>query len=201
MNKRKVITLCGSTKFKETFENVQKDLTLQGNVIFSLDFFSKSDNISITPDLEKLLFEIHLQKIDMSDEIFVINVDGYIGESTKKEIEYAKQKGKTVTYLETPYKKRTKSHVLLFLIKLKNERKKIIAFSALGKISKQSYLNTIELIYTFIKENSKQIVDLNSTISFVENITDIKFNKGMNEAKKDVLDFLKEREGYNKNEC
>ena len=47
-----------------------------------------------------MLDDMHKRKIDMADEIFVINVDGYIGSSTQSEIEYAKATGKTVRYLE-----------------------------------------------------------------------------------------------------
>ena len=49
---------------------------------------------------KEMLDDIHKRKIDMADEIFVINVDGYIGESTRSEIEYAKQNGKVINYLE-----------------------------------------------------------------------------------------------------
>ena len=58
----------------------------------------KKEEINV--DTKKMLDKMHKQKIDMSDEILVINVNGYIGESTKLEIEYALRKGKNVTYLE-----------------------------------------------------------------------------------------------------
>ena len=106
--KRKVITLCGSSRFKKDFEEEAQRLTLEGNVVISLGVFSKSsiDNIFDANDeemriqLKDMLDDIHKQKIDMADEIFVINVNGYIGESTKSEIEYAKKTGKKVNYLE-----------------------------------------------------------------------------------------------------
>ncbi|TCT15622.1 hypothetical protein EDC18_103330 [Natranaerovirga pectinivora] len=94
----KVITLCGSTKFKEQFEQTNAYLTLQGNIVISLAFFEQSEGFEITQDQAELLGNIHFRKIDISDEIFVINVDGYIGSSTRKEIEYAKEKGKAVSY-------------------------------------------------------------------------------------------------------
>ncbi|WP_419887209.1 DUF4406 domain-containing protein [Neobacillus niacini] len=94
----KVITLCGSTKFKEQFEAANAYLTLQGNVVISVGFFEQSEGISITKEHEALFEIIHLQKIDMADEIFVIDVDGYIGSSTRKEIEYANNCGKKVSY-------------------------------------------------------------------------------------------------------
>ncbi|WP_096186517.1 hypothetical protein [Evansella halocellulosilytica] len=94
----KVITLCGSTKFKEQFEKANASLTLEGNIVISLGFFEQSEGIDITDEQAKLFADIHFRKIDMSDEIFVIDVDGYIGESTKKEIDYAKEHGKKIRY-------------------------------------------------------------------------------------------------------
>lgn len=95
----KVITLCGSTKFKEFFLNVNKWLTLQGNVIISVGLFGQVDNEPILPEDKILLDDIHKAKIDLADEIFVINVGGYIGSSTKSEIEYADSKGKKIRFL------------------------------------------------------------------------------------------------------
>ncbi|MDQ0258032.1 hypothetical protein J2S74_005495 [Evansella vedderi] len=94
----KVITLCGSTKFKDQFEEVNKYLTLKGNVVISVGFFEQSEGIDITKEQERLFEEIHRKKIDMSDEICVIDVDGYIGHSTNKEIRYAQAREKKVTY-------------------------------------------------------------------------------------------------------
>lgn len=92
----KVITLCGSTKFKKQFEQANRFLTLQGNIVISLAFFEQSEGIEITKEQSELFGEIHFRKIDMSDEIFIIDVDGYIGSSTKKEIEYAIKNGKKI---------------------------------------------------------------------------------------------------------
>lgn len=94
----KVITLCGSTKFKKQFEQANAYLTLQGNIVIGLAFFEQSEGIEISGETAELLGNIHFRKIDLSDEIFVIDVDGYIGSSTRKEIEYATEKGKTVRY-------------------------------------------------------------------------------------------------------
>ena len=101
----KVITLCGSTKFKDEFLQVQKDLTLKGNIVISVGLFGHSgDNEVWTEGTKEMLDDMHKRKIDMSDEIFVINVNGYIGESTKSEIEYALKTNKKINYLETPNK-------------------------------------------------------------------------------------------------
>lgn len=101
INRFKVVTLCGSTRFKEQFFEVQKKLTLEGYIVISVGLFGHSgDNEVLTEGTKEMLDEMHLSKIDLADEIFVINVNGYIGESTKREIEYAKSTGKIVNYLE-----------------------------------------------------------------------------------------------------
>lgn len=97
--KYNIITLCGSIKFKNEFIKVQEELTLNGNIVFTPNFFNNlKDEINI--ETKKMLDEIHRQKIDMSNEIYVINLGGYIGESTRSEIEYAKANGKKISYLE-----------------------------------------------------------------------------------------------------
>jgi len=97
----KVITLCGSTKFKDEFIIAQKELTLRGNIVISCGLFSHSgDEELITNSIELMLDDMHKRKIDMSDEIFVINKNGYIGNSTRNEIEYALLKGKIINYLD-----------------------------------------------------------------------------------------------------
>ena len=98
----KVITLCGSTRFKEQFLEQQKRLTLEGNVVISVGLFGHSGDEEVwKPGMKEMLDKMHLQKIDMADEIFVINVGGYIGESTRREIAHAEQAGKPVRYLES----------------------------------------------------------------------------------------------------
>lgn len=100
--KFKVITLCGSAKFKDEFLKVQQKLTFEGNIVLSLMFFEGvSEDEIYSAETKQMLDDMHKQKIDMSDEIFVINKNGYIGSSTKSEIEYATRSGKAVKYLET----------------------------------------------------------------------------------------------------
>jgi len=103
----KVITLCGSTAFKEEYVKANAELTLEGNVVFSVGLFGKEindtgkkHNTLLTTEQKRLLDAIHIVKIDMSDEIYVLNVNGYIGKSTQNEIDYAIKTGKAVTYLE-----------------------------------------------------------------------------------------------------
>ncbi len=101
INGFKVITLCGSTRFKDAFLEAQKRLTLEGNIVISVGLFGHSGDDEVWNEGVKEMLDCqHLAKIDLADEIFVINVGGYIGESTKREIAYAKSKGKNVSYLE-----------------------------------------------------------------------------------------------------
>lgn len=105
-----VITLCGSTRFKNEFMEVQKKLTLEGNIVISVGLFGHSGDSEVWDGMDEgtlsktkeMLDDMHKRKIDMADSIFVINVGGYIGESTKSEIKYAMKHGKTVRYLEEP---------------------------------------------------------------------------------------------------
>ncbi len=104
----KVITLCGSTRFKDEFMKAQKDLTLKGNIVISVGLFGHSGDNEVWENMsedtltktKEMLDDMHKRKIDMADEIFVINVGGYIGDSTKSEIDYAIKNGKKVNYLE-----------------------------------------------------------------------------------------------------
>ena len=102
----KVITLCGSTRFKDAFLEAQKRLTLEGNIVISVGLFGHSGDDEVwTEGTKEMLDDMHKAKISMADEIFVINVGGYIGSSTRSEIEYAKAIGKAVQYLVPPSKK------------------------------------------------------------------------------------------------
>ncbi len=96
-----VITLCGSTRFRDAFLEAQKRLTLEGNIVLSVGLFGHAGDDEVwTEGTKEMLDDMHKRKIDMADGIYVINVGGYIGESTRSEIEYALAAGKTVRYLE-----------------------------------------------------------------------------------------------------
>ena len=109
VGKYKIVTLCGSTRFKQEFMETQKDLTLRGYIVISVGLFWHSGDSEVWENMDEgtltktkqMLDDMHKRKIDMADEIFVINVGGYIGESTKSEIKYAQETGKLVKYLET----------------------------------------------------------------------------------------------------
>ena len=105
----KVVTLCGSTRFKDEFLRVQKELTLKGYIVISVGLFGHSGDAEVWENMDEgtltktkeMLDDMHKAKIDMADEIFVVNVNGYIGSSTKSEIDYAIKHNKKVKYLES----------------------------------------------------------------------------------------------------
>ena len=105
-----VITLCGSTRFKDQFMEAQKKLTLEGNIVISVGLFGHSGDQEVWENMDEgtltktkeMLDDMHKRKIDMADAIYVINVGGYVGSSTKSEIEYAIAHDKEIRYLEEP---------------------------------------------------------------------------------------------------
>lgn len=104
--KYRVITLCGSTRFRNEFYRTCAELTLDGNVVIMPGVFGHAGNAELygieyeSSDTKKMLDEIHKQKIDMCDAICVINKDGYVGESTRSEIEYAKKHNKEILWMD-----------------------------------------------------------------------------------------------------
>ena len=99
----KIVTLCGSTRFKDQFQKVQKRLTLEGNIVISVGLFGHSGEAEVCKQgTKEVLDDMPRRNIDLADEIYVINVGGYIGESTRREIEYAENTGKKINYLEKP---------------------------------------------------------------------------------------------------
>ena len=103
VNKYKVITLCGSTRFMDIFHQVEHDLTLKGNIVLSVEVFEKMTGEELSEEQIELLNDIHRKKIDISDAILVIDMHGYIGDATKAEIEYAESLGKEVLYFSKIY--------------------------------------------------------------------------------------------------
>lgn len=95
----KIVCLCGSGRFRETFEQAEYDETLAGNIVLTIGCNMK--DIARCPELahhKAMLDELHLRKIDLADEILVLDVDGYIGESTAREIAYVKSLNKPIRY-------------------------------------------------------------------------------------------------------
>jgi hypothetical protein len=98
-----VTTLCGSTRFKDAFTEAIRRLTLEGRIVISVGLFGWDEGRPedvLGEDVKAMLDQLHLRKIDLSDGIYVLNVGGYIGESTSREIAYARTHGKRIEYLE-----------------------------------------------------------------------------------------------------
>jgi hypothetical protein len=105
IDKPLVVCLCGSTRFMEAFEQANLKETLAGKIVLSIGGHTKSDTDlmaagELTEATKAMLDELHKRKIDLADEVLILNVGGYIGKSTRSEIEYADAKGKRIRYLE-----------------------------------------------------------------------------------------------------
>ena len=105
---RKIITLCGSTRFKDLFFSVAKELTLAGNIVLMPMVFHHADNDDLTEEQKIRLDNLHKLKINMSDAIYVINYGGYIGKSTYGEIDWASKLNKQIFFLESAEQTPTK---------------------------------------------------------------------------------------------
>lgn len=96
-----IVVLCGSTRFSDVWAHVRYDLTLAGKIVLTIGCDTKSDaGLGITDEQKVALDELHKRKIDLANRVFVLNVGGYIGESTRSEIDYAEWFEKPVDYLE-----------------------------------------------------------------------------------------------------
>lgn len=105
MSKPTIVCLCGSTRFMEAFQAANLRETLAGKIVLSVSCNTKSDSDllkmgELTEEVKAQLDELHKRKIDLADEILVLNVGGYIGDSTRSEIAYAFRHGKVVRWLE-----------------------------------------------------------------------------------------------------
>lgn len=104
-----IVCLCGSTRFYDAFQQANYDLTMQGRIVLSVGFYPHSkaehghgEGVGHDSDEKIALDELHKRKIDLADRVLVLNVGGYIGESTRSEIEYAERIGRPIDYLEKP---------------------------------------------------------------------------------------------------
>lgn len=108
MNRPTIVCLCGSTRFYEEFQRANLEETLAGRIVLTIGCDTKSDGdlfATMTEgELEALktrLDELHLRKIDLADEVLILNVGGYIGQSTRKELNYARSLDKKIRFLES----------------------------------------------------------------------------------------------------
>ena len=93
-----VITLCGSMRFREEFERLDAELTLAGHVVLTPAALAPATEL--TGEQRARIGRVHLQKVGMADEVLVVNVGGYVGESTRREIDHARSRGVSVSFLE-----------------------------------------------------------------------------------------------------
>ena len=105
VDRPRIVCLCGSTRFMEAFRAANLRETIAGRIVLSIGCDTKSDSDllalgELTPESKAALDALHKRKIDMADDILVLNVGGYIGQSTRSEIDHAIARGKGVRYLE-----------------------------------------------------------------------------------------------------
>ncbi len=109
----KVVCLCGSSKFRYLMHRVALDEVLAGNVILQPEFFNQKEAKKLSNSSILLLVDLHFRRIEMADEVLIVNPAGYLGESTAAEIAYAEARGKFVRYLVDPVRKfKLKSHLV-----------------------------------------------------------------------------------------
>lgn len=102
-----IVVLCGSTRFYDEFQQANYDLTMAGAIVLSVGFYPHAkaqhghgEGVGHDSTEKVALDELHKRKIDAADRVYVLNVGGYVGESTRSEVEYAEKLGKRIDYLE-----------------------------------------------------------------------------------------------------
>ena len=94
----KTVTICGSMNFAAEMKQIAFELESQRGYVVLQCVYPERD-ADITPGMLENLKRSHLQKIQMSDGIYVVNVDGYLGDSVKREIRFAESRHKEIEYL------------------------------------------------------------------------------------------------------
>ncbi len=102
MDKPTVVTICGSSRYKNEHLAMCQRETLMGNIALGMGFFHHEDKVPITEEIKRKLDILQGKKIDMSDEILVVNPHGYVGESTKKAIVHAIARSKPIRWTDPP---------------------------------------------------------------------------------------------------
>lgn len=98
-----IVCLCGSSRFRDAFEEQRKIQSLNGNIVLCMEFYGHLDSgIDMAGPVKLMLDALYFRKVELADFIFVINIGGYVGWSTSNEIKHAKSLGKPVYYLEQP---------------------------------------------------------------------------------------------------
>jgi predicted house-cleaning noncanonical NTP pyrophosphatase (MazG superfamily) len=167
----KVITICGSLKFEEIIKNYTQKLELEGNCVLGIVYPTKEKNTYTDEELQTF-GKCHFKKIDLSDAIFVVNKDGYIGESVKKEIKYAKEQNKEIMYLEEPIKTDDDEGIKKIVYNKLVRDKIVEIIENEGGTATYNILNTNEFIEGLNKkliEETKEFIEEND----IEKLADI----------------------------
>lgn len=93
-----IVCLCGSTSYKAAYELANKQETLNGKIVLSVGLFAHADGVKLSISEKEMLDNLHLRKIDLADEVLILDVDGYIGESTGNELNHARGKSKKIRF-------------------------------------------------------------------------------------------------------
>ena len=156
-----IITLCGSTRFKNEFMDAQKELTLRGYIVISVGLFGHAGDEEVWENMDEgtktktkmMLDSMHKEKIHMADEIFIINPNGYIGDSTWSEICYARMLGKPIEFMESVDEKSIDAMVEKHIYKAEE-----LAWKQIDSILHSNGYYNIE-DYVYFTHKRKQIVD------------------------------------------
>jgi hypothetical protein len=95
-----IVCLCGSTRFGDAFRDAMREETLAGRIVLTVGLLGHSEGLDMSGPVKQRLDELHKRKIDVADEVLILNVGDYVGKSTMGELEYARQHGKRVRFLE-----------------------------------------------------------------------------------------------------
>lgn len=106
MKRPRIVCLCGSTRFKAAYDQANYEETCAGKIVLSVGFYphqkdEHGEEVGCDPDLKVRLDRLHFRKIELADEVLILNVGGYIGESTRRELNHAWRLGKHVRFLES----------------------------------------------------------------------------------------------------
>jgi len=104
MSKPKIVCLCGSTRFKKEFQEASSREAKKGHIVLTVSSCSHAEGIRLSSKVKASFDALHLKRIDLADEVIILNVGGYIGVSTKNELAYALSSNKTITFLEPTIK-------------------------------------------------------------------------------------------------
>ncbi len=100
MNQPTIVCLCGSTRFGDAYKKAMRDETLAGKIVLTVGLLGHEEGIDMNGPVKKMLDELHKRKIDLADEVLFLNVGGYMGQSTLRELSYAYKNGKSIRFLE-----------------------------------------------------------------------------------------------------